>query len=205
MKLKLASKLNLIEELRGINMNRKFGLRNVAAFCMIVAIVMSSTVLTFAKTGNSNLAGELIISGHALNNFEPTVMLNGENVMSGRTIFSGSQITTSENSATVKLGKLGYLTLSPNSALSLNFDENNINGTLSAGDVQVFNNKGVNVNIERTGNAVKTAQTQTDDDDDDNSPVVPFLIFAGIVAGTVIYIVTNGDDSDEVNFTSPVR
>ena len=186
-------------------MNRKFGLRNVAAFCMIVAIVMSSTVLTFAKTG-SNLAGELIISGHALNSFEPTVMLNGENVMSGRTIFSGSQITTSENSATVKLGKLGYLTLSPNSALSLNFDENNINGTLSAGDVQVFNNQGVNVNIERTGNAVKTGQTQTDDDDDDdNSPVVPFLIFAGIVTGTVVYIVTSGDDADKVSFVSPIR
>lgn len=203
MKLKLASKLNLIEELRGIDMNRKFGLRSVAAFCMIVAIVMSSTVLTFAKTG-SNLAGELIISGHALNNFEPMVTLNGENVMSGRTVFSGSQITTSENSATVKLGKLGYLTLSPNSALSLNFDEKNINGTLSAGDVQVFNNQGINVNIERTGTAVKTAQT-SDDDDDDNSPVVPFLIFAGIVAGTVVYIVTKGDDADEISFTSPVR
>lgn len=185
-------------------MNKKIWLRSVAAFGLIVAVMMSTSIAAFAKTGNSNLAGELVISGHSLNSFEPTVSLNGENVMSGRTIFSGSQITTSENSATVKLGKLGYLTLSPNSALSLSFDENNINGTLSAGDVQVFNNQGVNVNIERTGTAVKAGQTN-DDDDDDNSPVVPFLIFAGIVTGTVVYIVTKGDDSDEVNFTSPVR
>lgn len=185
-------------------MNKKIWLRSVAAFGLIVAVMMSTTIATFARTGNSNLAGELVISGHSLNNFEPTVMLNGENVMSGRTIFSGSQITTSESSATVKLGKLGYLTLSPNSALSLSFDESNIIGTLSAGDVQVFNNQGVNVNIERTGTAVKTAQTQ-DDDDDDNSPIVPFLIFAGIVTGTVVYIVTKGDDADNVGFTSPVR
>lgn len=188
--------------MRDMKKTKILWLRNAAAFCLTVAIFMSSSMVALAGT-NSALAGELIVSGHSLNNFDSSVMLNGENASSGRTVFTGSQITTAENTATVKLGKLGYLTLSPNSALTLNFDESNISGVLSAGDVQVFNSKGVNVNIERTGTAAK-AQTQTDDDDD-NSPVVPFLIFAGIVGGTVTYILLNGDDEDEVSFTSPVR
>lgn len=189
-----------------MKITKTFWLRNAVAFCLTVAIFTSSSMIALAKTGNSSLAGELIISGHTLNNFDSSVMLNGENALSGRTVFSGSQITTPENStATIKLGKLGYLTLSPNSALNLNFDETSISGTLSAGDIKVFNSEGVAVNIERTGTAVKTGQTQTDDDDDDNSAVVPFIVFAGIVGGTVAYIMLTGDDDDEVSFASPVR
>jgi hypothetical protein len=181
---------------------RNLWLRNVVAFCLVTAVFVSSTLTAFAKTGNTSLAGELIISGHNLNNSESSVQLDGENALSGRTVFSGSVITTSENAtATVRLGKLGYLNLSPNSVLNLSFDENSISGTLSAGEVEVFNSENVKVNIEKTGNAkVKAAQ---DDDDDDNSPVVPLLIFAGIVTGVVIYVITKGDDDDRV--VSPIR
>ncbi len=138
-----------------------------------------------------------------MNNSESSVQLDGENALSGRTVFSGSVITTSENAtATVRLGKFGYLNLSPNSVLHLSFDENSISGTLSAGEVEVFNNENVKVNIEKTGNA-KVKAAQDDDDDDDNSPVVPLLIFAGIVTGVVVYVITKGDDDNRV--VSPVR
>jgi hypothetical protein len=182
---------------------RNLWLRNVVAFCLITAVFFSSTLTAFAKTGNTSLAGELIISGHNLNNSESSVKLDGENALSGRTVFSGSVITTENATATVRLGKLGYLNLSPNSVLNLSFDENSISGTLSAGEVEVFNSENVKVNIEKTGNAkVKSAQDD-DDDDDDNSPVIPLLIFAGIVTGVVIYVITKGDDDNDV--VSPVR
>ncbi len=186
-----------------MNRNSNSRLRNFAAFSLMMAVFISSTITVWAKTGNSNLAGELIISGYSQNNSEPSVLLDGENALSGRTVFSGSVITTSDNAAaTVKLGKLGYLTLSPNSVLSLNFDDNSISGTLSAGDVQVFSNENVKVNIERTGNAAVPGKAQTDDDDDDNSPLFPVLVFAGIVTTAVVYVLTRDDDKI---VASPVR
>lgn len=182
---------------------RNLWLRNVVAFCLITAVFFSSTLTALAKTGNTSLAGELIISGHHLNNSESSVQLDGENALSGRTVFSGSVITTSENAtATVRLGKLGYLNLSPNSVLNLSFDENSISGTLSAGEVEVFNGENVKVNIEKTGNA-KVKAAQDDDDDDDNSYVVPLLVFAAIVTGAVVYVITKDDELNRV--VSPVR
>lgn len=182
---------------------RNFRLRSFGVFCLIAAVFISSAMTALARTGNSSFAGELIISGHTLNNIEPSVLLDGENALSGRTIFSGSVITTSENAtATVKLGKLGYLTLSPNSVLNLNFDKNTISGTLSAGDVQVFNSENVKVNIEKAGNAAaNSSQAQTTTSK--NSYIAPLLVFAGIVTTAVVYVLTNNDD--DAIFVSPVR
>ena len=125
---------------------------NVAAFCLMVTVFVSTSMIALAKPGNS-LAGEIIVSGHNTNGSEPAVMLNGERVSSGRTFFESGVISTSETaSATIKLGKLGYINLAPNSSLSLTFSENNISGTVLNGDVKVFNNEGVTVNIENAGN-----------------------------------------------------
>ena len=182
---------------------RNLWLRNVVAFCLITAVSFSTTLTAFAKTGNVSLAGELITSGHNLNNSESSVKLDGENADSGRTVFSGSMITTSENAAaTVRLGKLGYLNLSPNSVLNLHFDENTISGTISAGEVEVFNSENVKVNIEKTGNA-KVKAAQDDDDDDDNSPLIPLIVFAAIVTTAVVYVITKDSELDRV--VSPVR
>jgi hypothetical protein len=140
-------------------------------------------------------------------------LLNGENAFTGRTFFSNGTITTSEAvTSTVKLGKLGYVTLSPNTTLTLSFDEKTISGTLSAGNAQVFNAEGVNVNIQKLGNATTSVapmnQTQDDTDDDEGffggSAVGPVLVFAGIVAVAVILVVTNDDDDDDL-VISPVR
>ncbi len=183
--------------------NTAAGLRNVIAFCLMVTVFVSTSMLALAKPGAS-LAGEIIVSGHNINGVEPSVMLNGERAFSGRTFFNAGEITTSENAtATVKLGKLGYVNLAPNSVLSLSFDENIISGRLTAGDVKVFNNEGVIVNIENamTNLPVKSAQND-DDDDDDNSVLIPILIFAGAV-GTALVFVMTGDEDDTV--VSPAR
>lgn len=181
--------------------NKVSWLRNAAAFCLMVTVFVSSSMIALAKPGNS-LAGEITVSGHNTNGVEPLVMLNGERAFSGRTFFESGVITTSETaSATVKLGKLGYITLAPNSALNLNFNENTISGNVISGDVKVFNNEGVTVNIE---NLPSTAARQDDDDDDDdNSILVPVLIFTAAVGVAVVYVLTNS--SDDGNFVSPAR
>ena len=180
--------------------NKVSWLRNAAAFCLMVTVFVSSSMIALARPGNS-LAGEIIVSGHNTAGAEPLVMLNGERAFSGRTFFESGVITTSETaSATVKLGKLGYVTLAPNSALNLNFSENTISGNVISGDVKVFNNEGVTVNIE---NLPATAARQDDDDDDDNSILVPVIIFSAAVGAAIIYVMTQSNDDG--NFVSPAR
>ena len=175
-------------------------LRNVAAFCLMVTVFVSSSMIALAKPGSS-LAGEIIVSGHNTSGVEPLVMLNGERAFSGRTFFDSGVVTTSETaSATVKLGKLGYINLAPNSAMSLSFSENTISGKVISGDVQVFNNEGVTVNVENLSTA---ARQDDDDDDDDDSILLPLLIFTAAVGTAVVYVMTNSGDDGTI--VSPAR
>ena len=68
--------------------------------------------------------------------------------------------------STVKLGKLGYITMSPNTTLSLSFDEKTISGNLSAGSINVFNADGVEVKIQNFNNALAVPMNNRKDDDD---------------------------------------
>jgi hypothetical protein len=170
-------------------------LRNAAAFCLMVTVFVSTSMIALAAPRNS-AAGEIIVSGRSTNGVEPLVTLNGERAFSGRTFFESGVITTSETaSATIKLGKLGYINLAPNSALSLSFNENTISGKIISGDVKIFNNEGVTVNVENL--------PDDDDDDDDNSFLVPLLIFSAAVGTAVVYVMTN--NSDDGSIVSPAR
>ena len=172
-------------------------LRNIATFCLMLTVFVSSSMIALAKPGSS-LAGEIIVSGNNVNGAEPVVMLNGERAFSGRTFFETGLVSTTETaSATIKLGKLGYVTMAPNSSMSLNFNENTISGKVISGDVKIFNNTGVTVNVENL-----PARQTTDDDDDDNSILVPLIIFGAAVSVAVIYVVTK---DNEDNVISTVR
>lgn len=151
-------------------------------------------MIALAKSEANPIGAEIVANAN-----DDSVTLNGEKVVSGRTFFSSGVVATAEKSATVKLGKLGYLTLMPNTVVSLNFGENKIAGTVSSGDVTVFNNAGVEVNMEKTSNAsANKAQTGAS-----SRSIVPIvLVFAGIVGIAAIYVITNGDDD---NVVSPVR
>ncbi|MGI8848937.1 MAG: hypothetical protein ACR2HT_02080, partial [Pyrinomonadaceae bacterium] len=171
----------------------------------------TSSMVALAGAEAKPMAGVIIVAGQNMVSNDSFVTLNGERAFSGRTFFSSGVISTSEKAtATIKLGKLGYINLTPNSVLNLSFSENNISGELSAGNAEVFNNEGVTVNIKNSitnAAVVPSQQTQTtdDDDDDDNSPVGPLLIFAGIVAVAVIVVLRNKDDDDDRRIVSPVR
>ncbi len=186
-------------------------LRNITAACLALMIFTSSSMIALAGTENKSLMGEITVSGPNADGSAPSVLLNGENAFTGRTFFSNGTITTSNAvTSTVKLGKLGYVSLAPNSTLTLSFDEKTISGTLSAGQASVFNAEGVDVQIENINNAttaVAPVNNAQDDDDDSGifggSAVGPVLVFAGIVAAAVILVVVNDDDDDSI--VSPVR
>ncbi len=186
-------------------------LRNITAACLAMMVFTTSSMIALAGVEKKSLMGEITVSGQNTNGNAPSVLLNGESAFTGRTFFSNGTITTPEAvTSTVKLGKLGYVTLSPNTTLTLSFDEKTISGTLSAGRAKVFNAEGVDVKIQ---NLAATAvapvnQTQDDDDDDDgvfsNSAVGPVIVFAGIVAAAVILVIVNDDEDDDI-VVSPVR
>ena len=186
-----------------INMNAN-RLRGILAFCLMLTVLVGSSSVALAKVENS-LSGEIVVTGNSINGEQPFVLLNGERALNGRTFFSSGVITTTENSgATIKLEKLGYINLSPNTVLSLNFSDNNIAGKLTSGNIQVFNNDGVAVNIEKIENGKSSVvpSARKDDDDDKYSALVPILVFAGVVGTAVILVLANRNDN---TVASPVR
>ena len=164
-------------------------------------------MIALAGTENKSLMGEITVSG---NGSTPFVMLNGENAFTGRTFFSNGTIATPENTtSTVKLGKLGYITMSPNTTLNLSFDEKTISGTLSAGNINVFNADGVDVKIQNFNNALAVPMNNRKDDDDKGvlggSAVGPVIVFGGIVAAAVILVLVHNRDNNGVTVVSPIR
>ncbi len=136
-------------------------LSHLLTFCLMLAVFSTYTMTAAAMPDNKSLMGELIVSGHSVDANGVSATINGEPAYSGRTFFSAGTIATADNtSATVKLGKLGFITLTPNSNLSLSFSENKISGTLSAGQIKIYNNEGVEVNIQTPGSLVSNEAQQ---------------------------------------------
>ncbi len=129
--------------------------RNIVACCLMFAVFVTSSMVALALPENKSATGELIVLGNITGGNAPFAMLNGERAFSGRTFFSSSTIATTEDTnATVKLGKLGSINLSPNSILSLSFGDNKISGNLLAGQVKVFSGEGVEVKIQTANQVV---------------------------------------------------
>jgi hypothetical protein len=173
------------------------------------------------------LSGEIIVSGTD-SITGSTVMLNGEPAVSGRTFFTSAVISTPEDrTATVNLGRLGRVTLSPSSTRSLSLAENAINGELSAGQMQVYGKDGVAVNIKtpdnrvtnkagqssnfavdlRSGSTVATGEAELEKgvsakaaDMSDKEKAWWIIGIAAAATVIIILVVTNDDDVE-----SPVR
>jgi phage baseplate assembly protein gpV len=113
--------------------------RKPIAACVAVAILSVYSMVVLASPAAKAPSGELSISG--------TVMVNGENALSGGTVFSDSVITTADKSAaTVNLSKVGRVELAPNSSSRLSFTEKSIMGLLDDGTAHVSTLAGISVN-----------------------------------------------------------
>ncbi len=199
--------------------NKFFWLRNVTAFCLMVTVFAATSLVASAAPEKNVAMGELIVSGSSVDGNEPAVMLNGEKAISGRTFFSSGTIATTETTtATVKLGKSGSVSLAPNSVLSLSFDNNVINGTLTAGQIKVANSEGVNVNIVNADGSAIISQgglynantnalpaKQDDDNAVSNGGQLALIgVLAGVVVVAAIYVLTR-DETPAGTTVSPVR
>jgi len=127
----------------------------ITSLLLVLAVLIVYSTVALALPDNKTAMGELVVGGKRPDGDASFVLVNGEPVTSGNTVFSSSTITTDQfNSATVELGKLGSVSVAPGSVLNLNFDDKSITGTLSAGNVRVSNNKGVQVKIGTPGGFV---------------------------------------------------
>src|SRR5262245_11506291 len=120
-------------------MNSKTWSRKFIALCVAVAVLSVYSMVVLAAPG-AKASGELSVNGQ--------VTVNGQKVISGGTLFSDSTISTAEQStASVSLGKMGRVELSPNSNLRLTFTDKSINAMLETGTAHVSTLVGVSVNL----------------------------------------------------------
>jgi hypothetical protein len=96
---------------------------------------------TEAGSGNA-LLGKLITTSNR------PVIVNGAEAITGSVILSGTQLRTSPASfATVKLDKLGAVTIAPSSDVLLSFDAHSINVKIASGDAIVNAAAGVKATV----------------------------------------------------------
>lgn len=186
-------------------MNSKLWIRKALSMCLSVAVLATYSMVALAGPGKA--AGELAVSGKNVNGEAPFVFVNGEVARSGRSVFSGSTVTTSESTnAVINLSKLGKIELAPNTVLNLTFDEKGISGSLASGTVSVLG-AAENVNITTpNGKTVQLAAGQSvsasgakkdDDDDDDDHGGAAWWIWGGVFgAAAVVIIWTALSDGD---------
>jgi hypothetical protein len=199
-------------------MNSKLWIRKALSMCLSVAILATYSMVALASP--AKIAGELAVSGKVTNGETPFALVNGETARSGRSVFSGSTVTTSDSTnAVINLGKLGKIELAPNTVLSLTFDDKSISGDLTAGTVTVLG-AAENVSIRTqngktvqlaTGQSVSAAGKLADDDDDDDDGGAAWWIWGGVFAGAAVVILwtalSDGDIEVGQNGTviSPTR
>lgn len=177
-------------------MNSKLWIRKALSTCLMVAILATYSMVALAS--DAKAAGELIVNGNDV------VTVNGEAAKSGRTIFTSSIISTPENTgATLNLGKAGQIEVAPNTSLTISFDSNTVNVSLSSGKItnmrsaQAVNvTSGGKVQAITAGESVNTAKAK-DDDDDKGGPAwwIWAAVFGGAVAGIVFAATRNNNSS----------
>lgn len=163
-----------------------------AAFCLVLSLLATSTMFVLAS---GSVAGEIIVSGHG---DKASVTLNGEKAFSGRTFFSSGTIATSDSSAIINLGKLGRVSMAPNSTLNLSFTENTISGEVLGGEVKVLNNEGVTVDVKNLETEEQAASSKAKKG---AGFWVPVAILAGAVGAAILFVTLNRND----DVTSPAR
>lgn len=185
-------------------MDSKLWIRKALSLCLCMAIVAAYTTIALAVSGKA--AGELTVSGIGANGEAPFVLVNGEAAKSGRSVFSSSTIsTTDQTSAVVSMGKLGQIQLAPNSSMSLSFGDAGITGDLTAGTLTVLGaSQPVTVKTVdgktlklSTGETASASGAPRQDNDADHGGGKAWWVLAGVLGAAVVAIVwtaTNGND-----------
>lgn len=178
-------------------------LRSITSICLIAIVFTSTSMVALAVPGGS-LSGEIIVSGNDSSAVGSAVTLNGEPILSGRTFLSSGVISTpAARSATINLGKLGRVSLSPASTLSLSLAENSISAILSTGEIKISSNEGVSLNIQTPDDLMTCDPSQA------GSFTISFRSGKTLVtaergsarmsSGTIVSAQTDDDDDDDTS------
>lgn len=135
--------------------------RYSAAFKLTALLVVLAVaqVYIFAAPGRS-LFGRLVTSSDSV------ITVNSNEAGSGTTIFSGSQLQTPENAtASVQLDSLGKLEMSPETNLTLSFNEHSVDVNVIAGSALLTTHKGI------TGSITFNGKTEMSDPSKESSTV----------------------------------
>lgn len=169
------------------NTNRSW-LRHTTTFALMLSLFIGSSTFVLAVP-NGSVSGEISVS--SLNGSAPVVTLNGEKAMNGRSFISNGTITTdAASSATVNLGKLGMVSISPNTTVDLSLGENSITGNLTSGNVRVMNADGVAVKINTPDNVVSGKSISSD---------VSVDVTSGVTTATGEVTMANGQPAAQMS------
>ena len=177
---------------------RTFKGKALSAFVMSALLAICS-ITAFA--GEKGLSGEIVITGAN----DATVMVNGEAVKSGRTVFSNSVISTpADTFAVVSVKNVGKIKVGPSTSMRINFAGEDIKGSIESGQVTVLNAKNAvemtapNGKVAKLVNGASVVTNQDDDSDDDKgtSWLLWFIVFGGAAAAVAIAAASNNNSVD---------
>jgi hypothetical protein len=118
------------------------------AFVLAWSLLIVSSIKVEAVPKSQQTMAELTVTGKMPNGEAPTVMVNGESVISGRSVASPAQLSVPTGiDATLSFGKAGRIELTPGTKINLTFTGNSITGNLSEGRVRIFSAAGTAVKI----------------------------------------------------------
>lgn len=165
-------------------------LRHTTTFALMLSLVIGSSTFVLAVPSGA-LSGEISVS--SMNGSAPVVTLNGEKAMNGRSFISNGTISTDAvSTATVNLGKLGMVSISPNTTIDLSLAEGSISGNLTSGNVRVMNADGVAVKINTPDNVVTGKSVSSD---------VSVDVTSGVTSATGEVTMANGQPAAQMSKT----
>lgn len=119
----------------------------IKVMALFLAFAASQVYVQASLFGRHNaspqpVGAQQMLIGRIVTRQNKPVMVNGNSVPSGTTIFSGAQIRTPAGTgATIDLGSLGRVDMGPNTNLTLTFGQGNVSINLQLGYVMLTTNK----------------------------------------------------------------
>lgn len=191
-------------------MNKLYFLRKGISAFVVLAVSLTASMVSLASPGR--MIAELSVSGKPVNGEPPFVYVNGEPARSGRSVFSSSTVTTTEDAAaTIGIGKNGRIELARSSTANLIFDDKTVEAELTSGQLTVQGSLGTvkvrttdgkttilnaGESITASGEGRSARQSSSDD------YWWVWLLVAGGAAAAIIIALSQSNDS---NSTSPNR
>lgn len=134
------------------------------AFFLVFATSQVYVGARLAEPGASAATNPQQSSGILATQGNKQITVNGASAISGATIMSGASVETPAGvGATVRLGGLGWLDISPSTVLSLTFDRGRVNVVLSQGCVVLHTKKGTAGQVEMAGVVIGKTDPMKDD------------------------------------------